>query len=201
MVELASVLRVLREKKIPFVLTGAHGISGWTGRPRSTHDIDILVKAGRNHVRRRCHPRLYPQLEVRRIGNLAAFFVPGETASVIDVAMPHRADNIAALESAIWIEEKGERYRIPTLEAALANKYGAMLALGRDMGKRGQDVVDFYFMVRHSLDEGREPIDMAKLAALGELVWPGGGGAEIVQLVARAKAGEMPDFNVRPRLP
>src|SRR5262249_25168523 len=38
MVSLAEVLDALRSKKVPFVLTGAHGIAGWTGRPRSTHD-------------------------------------------------------------------------------------------------------------------------------------------------------------------
>src|SRR5262249_28260794 len=43
-VDLDTILGTLRAKKIPFVLTGAHGISAWTGRPRATHDIDILVK-------------------------------------------------------------------------------------------------------------------------------------------------------------
>src|ERR1700730_7646243 len=50
-VDLNLVLRTLTEKKIRFVLTGAHGIGGWTGRPRSTKDVDILVKAGREHAR------------------------------------------------------------------------------------------------------------------------------------------------------
>lgn len=43
-VELVQVLRTLSQKKIPFVLTGAHAIGGWTGRPRATYDVDILVK-------------------------------------------------------------------------------------------------------------------------------------------------------------
>ena len=47
-VDLNVVLRTLIQKRIPFVLTGAHGIGGWTGRPRSTQGVDILVKAGRN---------------------------------------------------------------------------------------------------------------------------------------------------------
>jgi hypothetical protein len=50
-VQLNPVLEALLAKKIPFVLTGAYGISSWTGRPRATHDVDILVKAGRNHAR------------------------------------------------------------------------------------------------------------------------------------------------------
>src|SRR5687767_5870207 len=45
-VNFAQIVRTLTEKKIPFVLTGAHAIGGWTGRPRDTYDVDILVKAG-----------------------------------------------------------------------------------------------------------------------------------------------------------
>ena len=35
LIDLDQILQALTAKKIPFVLTGAHGISAWTGRPRS----------------------------------------------------------------------------------------------------------------------------------------------------------------------
>ena len=44
-------------------------------------------------------------------------------------------------------------------------------------------------VVTHSTDEGQQPIDLPKLAALGEMVWPGGGGEEILRLVERVEAG------------
>jgi hypothetical protein len=191
-VDLNVVLRTLTEKRIPFVLTGAHGIGGWTGKPRNTQDVDLLVKAGRNHGRAvKALRALYPQLEVRTFTGLTAFFVPGETASVIDVACPSRADQEETLANPVWTENKelGQRYRIPALEAALANKYGAMLSPTRDMDKRMQDAVDFTRMVQHSSDEGRNPLDLQWLEALGEKVWPGGGGKEILRLVERVKAG------------
>ena len=75
------------------------------------------------------------------------------------------------------------------MRAGSGQKYGAMLTPTRDSIKRGQDGVDFAAMVKHSLDEGRQPIDMRRLRALGELVWPGGGGNEIIHLVEEAKAG------------
>jgi hypothetical protein len=191
-VDLSEILRTLTQKRIPFVLTGAHGIGGWTGRPRSTQDVDILVKAGRNHARAvNAVKALYPQLEVRTFTGLTAFFVPGETASVIDVACPYRADQEETLANPVWTENKelSLRYRVPALEAALANKYGAMLTLTRDLGKRQLDAADFTWMVTHSTDEGRQPIDLQWLEALGEKVWPGGGGKEILRLVERVKAG------------
>ena len=67
-----------------------------------------------------------------------------------------------------------------------------MLSLNRAAIKRAQDAVDFATMVKHSTDEGRDPIDLEWLMELGELVWTGGGGKEILELVEKAKAGEVP---------
>src|SRR5438445_5332542 len=92
-VDLNLILRTLIAKKIPFVLTGAHAIGGWTGRPRSTKDVDILVKGGRNYARAvNAIKALYPELEARDFAGVTGFFVPGENQPVIDVTYPHRAD-------------------------------------------------------------------------------------------------------------
>jgi hypothetical protein len=191
-VDLNLILKTLTQKRIPFVLTGAHAIGGWTGKPRSTQDVDILVKAGRNYARAvNAVKALYAQLEVRQFTGVTAFFVPGEKTSVIDVTYPHRADLEETLANPTWVEnpEQGLRYRIPSLEEALANKYGAMLTPTRDLDKRMQDAVDFTRMVQHSFDEGQRPIDLRRLEALGEKVWPSGGGAEILHLVEQVKSG------------
>ena len=195
-VDLRAIVQTLRTKKIPFVLTGAHGIAGWTGRPRATHDVDILVKSGRNCARAvNAIKALYPQLEVRQFAGVTGFFAPGETMSLIDVTYPHRADIQETLKTAVLVTEGDLTYRVPALEAALANKYGAMLSPNRDLGKRLQDAADFSFMVMHSFDEGQQPIDLDRLAALGEKVWPGGGGQEILRLVEDVKAGKIPSLN------
>jgi len=192
-VDLNVILRTLTQKRIPFVLTGAHGIASWTGKPRNTQDVDILVKGGRNLTRAvKAVRALYPHLEVRNFAGVTAFFVPGEKASVIDVTYPHRADQVETLANVTWTENKDERirYRIPALEEALANKYGAMLTPTREVDKRMVDAVDFTRMVQHSGDEGRQPIDLQRLEILGEKVWPGGGGKEILRLVEEVKAGK-----------
>jgi hypothetical protein len=192
-VDLNLVLRTLTEKRIRFVLTGAHGIGGWTGRPRSTKDVDILVKGGREHARAvKAIRALYPELEVRNFSGVMAFFVPGDTESVIDVTYPHRADIEETLRNPTWTENKeaGLRYRVPSLEEALANKYGAMISPNRSLAKRQQDIVDLSWMVIHSMDEGRQAIDLQRLEVLGEKVWPAGGGKEILRLVEEVKAGK-----------
>lgn len=198
-VDLNVVLRTLLAKKIPFVLTGAHAIGGWTGRPRDTHDIDILAKGGRNYTRAvNAIKALYPQLEVRRFHGVTAFFIPGEKESVIDVTYPHRADNAEPLANPVWVEDKKHnlRYRIPSLEAALANKYRAILDLSRNPVKRMQDLVDFNWMVVHSQDEGQKPIELEKLQALGEMGWPGGGGEQILLMVQKVKNNELFDVSM-----
>jgi hypothetical protein len=192
-VDLNLILRTLTDKRIPFVLTGTHGISSWTGRPRATLDVDLLVKSGRNYARAVSAVKaLYPQLEARVFFGVTAFFPPGQEASVIDVTYPHRADIEETLAHPVWTENKetGLRYRIPDLEPALSNKYGAMLTLSRESRKRRQDILDFEWMVAHSTSAGRRPIDLQRLEALGEKVWPRGGGKEILRLVECVKAGQ-----------
>ena len=192
-IDFNHIIDALTAKKIPFVLTGAHGIASWTGAPRSTRDVDILAKGGRNCARAvKAIRALYPTLEVRDLSGVMAFFPPGETQSVIDVTYPHRVDTQITLETAIWIEDGRRRYRIPKLECALTNKYGAMLALSRNPIKRAQDAVDFMAMVRHSDARGRKPVDLTLLESLGKTVWPSGGGKEILDMVAQARAGTVP---------
>jgi hypothetical protein len=194
-ISLDKIISALQVRKVPFVLTGAYGIATWTGRPRSTHDVDILVKAGRNHARAvKAMQALYPDLEMRLGAGLAEFFVPGERLSVIDVMQPYRRDLAATLARPMKVEDDRSSFRIPVLETAMANKYGASLTADRDAGERALDMVDFCWMVKHSLDEGRNPIDLDRLAELGELVLPGVGGEEIVRLVAEAKAGKVPNL-------
>jgi hypothetical protein len=128
---------------------------------------------------------------LHQAAGISGFFIPGEKHSVIDIVYPHRADIAETLVSALWTRstETGIRYRIPRLECALANKYGAMVTPGRNLGKRQIDSADFVLMVTHSMDEGRQPIDLDRLKQLGEKVWPGGGGAELLRLVEQVKAG------------
>src|SRR5436190_21280000 len=38
-----DVIRVLNAAKVSFTLVGAHGLGGWTGKPRATEDVDVVV--------------------------------------------------------------------------------------------------------------------------------------------------------------
>jgi hypothetical protein len=190
------IMRALTAKRIRFVLTGTHGISGWTGEPRATKDVDILVKGGRTLTRAiKVIKALFPHLVVREFFGVHGFFEPDATQSIVDVMHPHREDLQETLAHPIWVERAGFRFRIPSLEAALANKYGAMLTPNRLVVKREQDLVDFQRMVLHSQKPGNQTVDEGRLASLGEKVWPGGGGKEILHLVQRTRAGRSLGLN------
>jgi hypothetical protein len=187
-IDVKRIIRTLSAKRIPFVLTGAHAIGGWTGEPRATKDVNILVKGGRNHARAvKALRELYPHLEVHTHFGVTGFYVPGDKQSVIDVTYPHRDDIVETLAHPIWVEDGDLRYRVPALEAALANKYGAMLTLSRDPVKRMQDATDFAKIVQYSTREGQQAVAVDRLRELGEKVWPGGGGDEILRLVEQVK--------------
>lgn len=79
-------------------------------------------------------------------------------------------------------------YRIPTLEAALALKFAAMLSPNRTDKKKHYDAGDFIGMTATA-----ETIDLEKLNELGELVYTGGG-TELLERVRRARAGEKLDL-------
>jgi hypothetical protein len=197
-VDVNVIVKTLTKKRIPFVLTGAHGIAAWLGRPRNTRDIDILVKPGRNYVRAvNAIHALYPELAMHSHSRMTSFSLPGEQLSIIDVICPLRAEIEETLANPTWIEDEtaGLRYRIPSLEEALANKYGVMLSPTRRLDKRTLDMADFTAMIVHSMDEGRQPIDMERLEMLGEKVWPEGGGEEICRLIEQVKAGRAIDLN------
>jgi hypothetical protein len=158
--------------------------------------VNILVKSHRNQTRAvNALKALYPRLEVRRVFGVMTFFVPGEKNPVIDVAFPFRPDLAETLANVVEVEDRGLKYRISSLETALANKYGAMRTTTRGLETRCLDMADFMWMVVHSLDEGQQPINMSKLEALGDMVWPGRGGEEILRLVELVKSRESFDLD------
>jgi hypothetical protein len=192
-VDLNQILRTLNVKRIPFLLIGAMSIGGWTGRPRATAGVDILVQKRRDQPRAvRALASIYRKLETCEVDEGVFFFIPGEKYHQIKVLRPCSPDLKELFRDAIRIvsDESAPRYRIPSLESTVASKYAAMRSRKRDVATRMMDAVDFDWMVIHSTDPGRKPIDLARLEFLGEKVWPGGGGKEILRLVDEVKAGK-----------
>ena len=181
-----AVGRVLREAGVNYVLVGAHAANGYTGRPRATIDVDVVVQFPKKAAR--AVAAAFPQLTPRDTP-VVTRFLTADGDEAIDLMKP--------TSSPLWkrllkdprvVTIENEPLRIPSLEGMLAAKFASMVSIGRRMPDRQQDAVDFARMI-----DANPQIDEPALKDLGELVYPGGG-ADVLKLVADARAGRRLDL-------
>jgi hypothetical protein len=179
-----EVIRVLNAAKVSFTLVGAHGLGGWTGKPRATEDVDVVVV--QRHVKKSVAALIaaFPHLDVDDQPAVVRLRDRDTGAVAIDVMKPNQAIIHAALKHVQSVQSGRMTYKVPSLEMALALKFAPMVSLNRADDDKYIDAADFIRVVRHNSE-----IDLDQLAPLGELVYPGGG-KEIVEFVRRVRAGE-----------
>jgi hypothetical protein len=71
-----QVIRVLNAAKVRFMLLGAHGLSGWMGKPRATEDVDVLVGMRGHKKAVRAGEKLGPLTTLRILCFLAFLILP-----------------------------------------------------------------------------------------------------------------------------
>jgi hypothetical protein len=181
MVTPEAVIGILNRAKVKFVLMGAHGIGGWCIEPRATQDVDVLV-SHRHHAKAvRAIQKSFPELKTIDLPVVTRFLDPLDEQVVIDLMKPEEDLYAETLRSSLAV---GKSHRIPSLEAALACKYAALVSENRIARKKALDEADFISMaVRND-----EQIKTDVLFSLGEMA-RNGGGPEILRLVEDAKAG------------
>jgi hypothetical protein len=179
-----EVIHVLNEANIRFMLVGAHGLGGWTTKPRATEDVDILVGMRSHKKAVRALLRAYPNLQAEDHEVVTRLRDPDTGKVVIDVMKANQPLYREALRYSQVVESEDQSYQIPSLELALAMKFSAMISLSRDDVDKIQDYHDFAAIVRNNTD-----IEMNKLHVLGQLVY-NGGGDEITEKVRQVRAGE-----------
>ncbi len=178
-----QVIAVLNRTKVSFVLVGAYAIGGWTRTPRATQDVDVVVAAKHHKKATAALLEAFPHL-VADDNEVVTRLRDRTTQEVaIDLMKPNGVYR-AAFKHTTEVELKGHKYRIPSLEMALAMKFAPMVSLMRVDEKKLIDASDFIKMVKANPD-----IDLELLAELGELVYSGGG-KEIAELVRKVRAGE-----------
>jgi hypothetical protein len=179
------VLQVLVHAKVDFVLVGAHGISGWTGKHRGTEDVDVVVKPSHHKRALQAMLKEFPHLRAKDLPVVTRIFDPSTEQVFVDLMKPKEPLYKVVFKHSI---PSGD-HRIPTLEMALASKFAAMVSAWRDRTDKGQDGVDFQRLVLNN----KTSIRRAKLKSLGDLVYPQGG-SELLKLVDDALAGRRLSF-------
>jgi hypothetical protein len=179
-----EVIRVLNAAKVSFTLVGAHGLGWWTGKPRATEGVDVVVV--QRHITKAVTAltKAFPNLEVDDQPAVVRLRDRETGAVAIDVMKPNQTVIHAALKHTRAVQSGRTSYKVPSLEMALALKFAPMVSLNRSELDKQQDAVDFGRVV-----VSNPTIDLDQLALLGELVNMGGG-KEIAEFVRRVRAGE-----------
>ncbi len=176
-VEPQEVIDVLQRAGIRrWVLMGLYGYVGYLASPRATQDVDILVGEDELEAVVAGILQRWPQMVVDRQPVVVRFRDPGEVAidgeikQVIDVMLPSNGCYEAILEQ-YHVVDPVTGHRIPTIEAACASKFAALVSPYREWDKKQQDAVD----LRSIMVPNHATLDRELLKQLGDVVYPGGG--------------------------
>jgi predicted nucleotidyltransferase len=181
----AAVARVLRKAGVKYVLVGAHAANGYTGRPRNTIDVDVVVQFPKKAAK--AIAAAFPKLRIHDTP-VVTRFMNGDVEA-IDLMKPIGSTLwLRLLKDAREISLEGETVRIPSLEGVLAAKFAAMASAHRRVLDKQQDAVDFGRII-----QANQQIDLSLLAELGELVYSGGG-ESVRKLAEDARAGRRLEF-------
>lgn len=171
---------ILTAAGVKYVLVGAHAVNGYSGRPRTTVDVDVIARFPKKAAK--AILASYPHLTTQDTP-VVIRLKDGEHEAV-DVLKPESAKLWPALLADARKTRVGRKsVFIPSLEGVLAAKFSAMVSIGRRQADKMQDGADFIRIV-----EANKDIDLKKLSEFGDLVYPEGG-KEILKLVADARAG------------
>ena len=171
----SEVTAVLRDAGVKdWVLMGLHGYVGYLQQARATEDVDVLVGDSEVKIAIAAISKRWPDLIVKATDVVVRFLDPGEVSAderpkpVIDVMLPWSDLHVEILRSQVRHDETTDD-RFPSLEAALAAKYAAMISPNRTFIKKQQDAVDF----RSILVLHHDQVDRDELTRLAELIWRG----------------------------
>lgn len=180
-----DVIEILNRAKISYVLVGAHGAFGWmkVEEARITKDVDVLVAVKHQKKALKALLKEFPYLESVDAPVVTRLKDPKTGQVVIDLMKPNELYRAAFKHTHTVLSGK-LKYRVPSLEMALAMKFAAMVSPNREDVKKIVDSHDFIVMVRANPE-----LDLEKLKMLGDLVYPEGG-QEILELIRRVRAGE-----------
>lgn len=177
-----EIIPVLVDAGLAYILVGAHAANGYTGEPRATLDVDVIVRFPKKATAALL--RAFPTLRAQDTPVVTRLLRPDGRCAV---------DVMKCNSSPLWgrLLKLGRPVRVgsvsinvPPVEGVLAAKFSAMVSPHRRIPKKMIDGADFINIV-----EANPKLDSALLEQLGELVYPGGG-KEILKLVVDAKAGK-----------
>ena len=179
-----DVVPVLNRAKISFVLVGAYGLASWRKEGRATEDVDLVVALKQLKKATRVLCDAFPQLEALDLPVVVRLRDRETQEYVIDLMKPVQQPYCEVFKHTKTITDGKHRYRIPSLEMAMAMKFSAMVSPYRAADDKHRDAHDFIRIVKNNPQFDRE-----KLAEICSLVYSDGG-KEALEMARQALAGE-----------
>lgn len=179
-----DVISALSEAKINFVLVGLYGIGGWIHKPRATQDVDVLVSSRQHKQAVNRLMRIFPHLQPDDLPDGTVLREPKSKRPVIDVKRPSAPLYRHVLKHSRLVRFAGEKFRVPSLEMAMAMRFGVMVSPDRSWSDKYQAAHDFIRMARSNHE-----INQKKLAQFGQLIYPEQG-KELSAKVQLVRSGE-----------
>lgn len=179
-----EVIECMIQAKVKnWILMGLHGYVGYLPMPRATQDVDVMVPYSQRKRAADAVAARWPMLSRIELPQVIRFMdstdldPDGYPKPVVDVMNPWSPFQETILKDHVLTDEAtGSRY--PTVEAALASKYAALVFPNRDRDKKEQDAVDFRKIARAN----HKRVDRVVLSALASQIWERGG-VEILDFI------------------
>jgi hypothetical protein len=166
-----------------WVLMGLHGFVGYLPMPRATQDVDVMVPYSQKKRAAGAIQKRWPMLKRVDLSQVVRFLdetdvdPDGRPKPVVEVMLAFGKFQETILKQHVIVApETGSRY--PTLEAALASKYAALVSPHRSREKKEYDAGDFRRIVRAN----HKRIDREALSSLANEIWEQGG-TEILRFI------------------
>ena len=153
-------------------------------KPRATDDVDLVIAARHHKKAVKALVAAFANLEIDDHPAVTRLRDRGTKKVAIDIIKPNQQLFRDALKHTHTVTAEGQTYKIPSLEMALTMKFAAIISPHRQDRDKYLDAHDFMYIV-----DSNPIIDLDRLAALGDLVYPGGGN-EIVEKVRQVRAKE-----------
>lgn len=179
-----EVAKILNRMKVFYVFVGGVIVGCWTGDPRATEDVDLILGKGApvrkivaaiGKIRKDLKSTIYPSV-IRFEGKS-----PTGQRNLIDLIRPYDGVYSHAEEYFVDITVQGVPVRIPTPEMLVVMKYAAATSLTRAPLKQAQDMIDLKTVVL-----AQPTLDLAIVRRIANFIGPTLG-AKLIRLIKRTR--------------
>jgi hypothetical protein len=180
-----DIAKILNRMKVFYVFGGGVIVGCWTGDPRATEDVDLILGKGApvrkivaaiGKIRKDLKSTIYPSV-IRFEGKS-----PTGQRNLIDLIRPYDGVYSHAEEYFVDITVQGVPVRIPTPEMLVVMKFAAATSLTRAPLKQAQDMIDLKTVVL-----AQPTLDLVVVRRIANFIGPKLG-AKLIRLIKRTRS-------------